>query len=244
MAALGLVAGSFLTVVIERVPRGASVVWPRSSCPHCGRPIAARDLVPVLGWILLRGRCRRCAAPIPATYPLVEAVTALAWVAVYARFGPTWAFAQGAVLLTLLVAVTVIDLRHHLIPNRLLLAGAAVAGPLTLGAGLVPWADALLGAMTCGGLLLAVAVLSRGGMGGGDVKLGALLGLVLGWRLGLLALAVGFVAGALVASALLLSGRKRRRDAIAFGPFLAAGAAVALFSGHAVLHRYLGTFPG
>lgn len=237
---LGLVVGSFLTVVVERLPDGRSVVGPRSACPRCATPLAPRDLVPVVSWVLLGGRCRYCGQPIPASYPLLEAATALAWAAAYAAFGPTWGFVRAALLLTLLLAVTAIDLRHHLIPNRLVLAGLVLLLPASLAGRLVAWQDALAGGLACGGLLLATAVLSRGGMGGGDVKLGALLGLVLGWRLGLLALVAAFAVGGLVAVGLLLTGRKGRRDAIAFGPFLAAGAAVAVFWGPQLLRLYAG----
>jgi leader peptidase (prepilin peptidase)/N-methyltransferase len=258
-ALLGLLIGSFLNVVIARLPEGRSVWGPRSACPGCGVTIAWYDNIPLLSFLLLAGRCRHCRMAIPWRYPIVEAATggafALAWGVLG---GPTPAFAAGAVLLAMLVAITAIDLRHQIIPDVITLPGIALgvlAGPATgrLGAAL-PWAgaagspllaavaDSLLGIAVGGGIFLVIILASGGGMGGGDMKLGAMLGAFLGWKLALLALLLAVVTGGVVAIGLLLLGRRGRKDAIPFGPFLALGGAVAFLWGTPLLHWYLGRF--
>jgi leader peptidase (prepilin peptidase) / N-methyltransferase len=234
--ALGLVIGSFLNVVIVRVPSGQNLLG-RSVCPRCATPIAAHDNVPLVSFVLLRGRCRSCGGRISWRYPLVELSTAAALLAAFARFGLTPAFALASALLAALIAITAIDLTHQIIPNAITLPGIAVGLPGAPATGLTSWLDALLGVLVCGGLLFAVVKASgwfysethpQGGMGFGDVKLGAMLGAFLGWRLGLFALFVAVVAGGLVAAGLLLTGRKGRKDPVPFGPFLALGGATAL----------------
>jgi leader peptidase (prepilin peptidase)/N-methyltransferase len=238
VAVLGLVVGSFLNVVIVRLPRHESLLG-RSICRHCGARVAAYDNVPLLSFALLSGRCRACRAAIGWRYPLVEASTAAAFVAAYLRFGSSPAFAMGSGLLAALIAVTAIDLEHQIIPDAITLPGVVVGVALAPLAGLTTWLDAVLGAAVCGGLLLAVIAVSGwayarldpslpGGMGLGDMKLGAMLGAFVGWRSGLFALFVAVLAGGLVASLLLLAGRKGRKDAVPFGPFLALGGATAL----------------
>jgi leader peptidase (prepilin peptidase)/N-methyltransferase len=264
----GLVIGSFLNVVIVRLPRGRSLLG-RSACPRCGAPIAARDNIPVLSFALLSRRCRACRAPISWQYPLVEVATAAAFDLAFLRFGLTPAFALACALLAALVAVTAIDLEHQIIPDAITLPGlaaGAVLRPLTglatrpddlfrggpvpmllesLGSGrtarLGVFLDSLLGILVCGGLLWLVIAVSGwfyarrhpalpAGMGGGDMKLAAMLGAFLGWRLGLFALYVAVMAGGVVAAALLLARRKRGKDAVPFGPFLALGGATALLA--------------
>jgi leader peptidase (prepilin peptidase)/N-methyltransferase len=265
---LGLVIGSFLNVVIARLPGGKSLLG-RSACPRCHAPIAARDNIPVLSFALLGRRCRACTAPIPWRYPLVEVSTAAAFALALLRFGLTPAFALASALLAALVAVTAIDLEHQIIPNPITLPGIAagvVSRPLTglaarpddlFRSGPVPMVlevlgigptsplgvlvDSLFGVLVCGGLLWLVIALSGwfyarshpalpGGMGGGDMKLAAMLGAFLGWRLGLFALYVAVMAGGVVAAGLLLTRRKRGKDALPFGPFLALGGATALLT--------------
>ena len=242
VALFGLVIGSFLNVVIARLPEHESLLG-RSACPHCGAPIAAHDNIPLLSFALLSGRCRRCRAPISWRYPLIEVGTAAAFVAAFLRFGLTPAFALASALLAALIAITAIDLEHQIIPNAITLPGIAVGLTLGPATGLTPRPDALvnalLGALVCGGLLFVVIAVSGwvyaktnpelpGGMGMGDLKLGAMLGAFLGWRLGLFALFVAVMAGGVVAAGLLLAGRKGRKDAVPFGPFLALGGATAL----------------
>lgn len=251
IAVLGLLVGSFLNVVVHRVPRGMSVVRPGSSCPACEAPIAPRDNVPVVSWLLLRARCRHCGAGISARYPLVEAANALLWGGL-----AWWCLLAGgpAPLLPLLLVVSsaclalaLIDLDVHRLPNAIVLplypitvAGLALAG---LVSGQWHVLGALVGAIiwTATTGLLHVATGGRG-MGLGDVKLSPVLGAIVGW-IGVGASASGllaaFVLGGLVAVALLASGHARRRTAVAFGPFLILGAAVGVTAGPSIVAWYL-----
>lgn len=230
-AALGLLIGSFLNVVATRVPREESIVGPRSRCPHCGLALRPLELVPLLSFLWLRGRCRRCAVPIGWRYPLVEAGTALLFGAVGLRFGFSPEAAFYASFVALLVAATAIDLEHHIIPNELIAWGFVIGAALWLWARPLPLATALWGVLAGGGIMLVIALVRPDGMGGGDVKLAAMNGMYLGLSGALVGLFFAFVGGALIGVALILSGLKRRRDPIAFGPFLACGAVVALFWG-------------
>ena len=239
----GLVIGSFLNVVIARLPQRRSLWAPRSSCPECGYQIAWYDNIPLLSFAALRGRCRACAARIPWRYPLVEAATAalflLAWI-VFA--GDLAGFAMAAIFLAALVAITVIDLRHQIIPDAITLPGIVVGLAASFAAGRISWLESLVGVLLGGGVFVVIILVSRGGMGGGDLKLGAMLGAFLGWQALLVALFVAVMLGGISAVALLLSGRLARKDAIPFGPFLALGGAVALFWGRAIIAWYLGGF--
>ncbi|MBM4439947.1 MAG: prepilin peptidase [Candidatus Rokubacteria bacterium] len=240
--ALGLLVGSFLNVVIARLPDGRSLWGPRSACPACAAPIAWYDNVPVLSYLALRARCRACAAPISARYPLVEIATAALFAAAWLRFGATPQSAVAALLLAALVAITVIDLDHQIIPDAITLPGI-VAGLLANLA--VPggsWVSALIGMAIGGGLFLVIILVSGGGMGGGDMKLGAMLGAFLGWQLTLVAIFLAIVVGGVAGVALLAARRKGRKDAIPFGPFLAAGGVAALFCGERLVTWYWDAF--
>jgi leader peptidase (prepilin peptidase)/N-methyltransferase len=239
----GLLVGSFLNVVIARVPEGRSVWAPRSACPRCGALIGWYDNIPLLSFLVLRGRCRGCGAAIPWRYPIVEAATGGAFALAYVLLGPTPKFLVAAALLGALIAITAIDLRHQIIPDVISLPGIVVGfvANSLLPAG-VGWLDSLIGIAVGGGIFLVIILVSGGGMGGGDMKLGAMLGAFLGWKLGLLAVLLGVLAGGAVAVVLLLLGRKGRKEAIPFGPYLALGGAVALLWGDQVLSWYLSRF--
>lgn len=239
---LGLVVGSFLNVVITRLPEGRSLVTPRSACPVCGAAIAWYDNVPLLSFAVLRGRCRSCARPISWRYPLTEAATAVLFGLAAARFGPAPSLGVALLLIALLVAITGIDLEHQIIPDVITLPGTAAGLLASLLTGDVPWVDSLIGIVAGGGLFLLIILASRGGMGGGDVKLAAMLGAFLGWKVMLLSVLLAVLAGGAVAVALLASGRTGRKDPIPFGPFLAGGGAVGLLWGEDLLEWYLGVF--
>jgi leader peptidase (prepilin peptidase)/N-methyltransferase len=241
---IGLVIGSFLNVVIARVPERRSLVHPRSSCPGCGTMIAWYDNIPILSFLALRGRCRACAMPIPWRYPLVEAVTGALFLAAYAAFGPTLDAAVAAVLLAALVAITVIDLQCQIIPDVISLPGILAGCLANVATGRVPWVDSLLGIVVGGGLFMVIILASGGGMGGGDMKLGAMLGAFLGWKVVLVAVFAAVILGGSLALGLLASGKRGRKDPIPFGPFLAAGGAAGLFYGERVVRWYLGGFSG
>ncbi len=244
-ALVGLAFGSFLTVVVHRVPKGESLVSPRSRCPSCGSQLRNADNVPVVSWLLLRGRCRSCGARISPIYPLTELATGALFAAAALGFEGVWVAAIMAPFLGLLVALSAIDVRHRIIPNRIVYPSFAVfAASIVVadlaGAGL-DVARAALGTLAYGGALLVVALVSPRGMGMGDVKLAGLIGLVLG-SLGLRFVAVGagvgIVLGGAGAIVALLAGASRKQ-ALPFGPFLAAGAVVAALFGEQLASAYL-----
>jgi leader peptidase (prepilin peptidase)/N-methyltransferase len=248
LAVVGLAVGSFLNVVVHRVPRGESVVAPPSACPGCAHAIRPRDNVPVLSWLLLRGRCRDCRAPISRRYPLVEAGTGLLFAGVGVVVGFSWALPAYLYLAAIAVALALIDLDVHRLPDAIVLPSYPVALVL-LGAASVLGGDgaafvrALVGALALFGLYGLLWFVRPGGMGLGDVKLAGVLGLYLGWW-GFDALAVGgflaFVLGGLVSLPLLLSGRAGRRTAIPFGPSMLAAALAALVVAAPLSAWYLG----
>lgn len=245
----GLVIGSFVNVVVVRLPAGRSLWRPGSSCPGCGVAIAWRDNVPVVSFAVLRGRCRACGTRISWRYPVVEVATAALWVAAYLGFGPTTDFAVAVVFLTSLVAITAIDLAHQIIPDRITLPGVLAGIGANLATGRVPWVDSLLGIALGGGFFFAIIVVSakvmrREGMGGGDMKLAAMFGAFLGWKVMLVALFAAIVLGGALAAVLLVSRRVGRKDPVPFGPFLAVGGAVALFWGERIVEWYVAGFAG
>jgi leader peptidase (prepilin peptidase)/N-methyltransferase len=242
-ALLGALIGSFLNVVIVRLPRGESLVAPRSRCRTCGTALQWFDNIPVLSFLALRGRCRTCGEAISPRYPVVEAVSALAFALAAWRMTTLGDLLIAWAFLAAMIAVAGIDLDHRIIPDRITVPGI-VLGFVTsfLGTG-VSWLDSLLGALAGGGILFAVIVVSGGGMGGGDMKLGAMIGAFLGYRLALLALFLAVIVGGMVALGLLSTGIRKRKDAIPFGPFLAVAGAVAILWGEAILAWYLRAFP-
>jgi leader peptidase (prepilin peptidase)/N-methyltransferase len=235
----GLVLGSFLNVVIARLPERRSLWAPRSACPGCAASIAWYDNIPLLSFALLRGRCRACATPIPWRYPLVEAVTAALFALAWLEFGPTLEFVVAAALLAALVAITAIDLRHQIIPDAITLPGILAGITANVATRHLSWAEVGLGIALGGGVFFVIIVASRGGMGAGDMKLGAMLGAFLGWKIALFALMVAVVLGGMSAVALMALGARNRKDAIPFGPFLALGGAAALFWGEGVVQWYV-----
>jgi leader peptidase (prepilin peptidase) / N-methyltransferase len=246
---LGLAVGSFLNVVSYRLPRGESLSRPPSRCPACGAPIRARHNVPVLGWLVLRGRCADCSAPISVRYPAVELATGLLFVAVAARLdrldliaalpGYLYFVAIGVVL-------TVIDLDLKRLPNRIVLPSYPVLGLLLAGAAVADgdgWrlVRAGLAAAALFGFFAGLTFAYPRGMGFGDTKLAGLLGLVLGylsWAAVLVGAFTGFVLGALVGVVVLASGRGNRKTALPFGPFLIAGTLIAIFAGDTIAGWY------
>ena len=241
---LGLCVGSFLNVVIARVPEGRSIVGPGSACPRCSTPIAWYDNVPLLSFALLRARCRKCGEPISWRYPVVELVTGLLFVLALAERGLTIDLIPALLLVAGLVAITGIDLDHQLIPDVISIPGIVVGLAVSTLTGRPGWLDSLVGVVIGGGIFLLIIVASRGGMGGGDMKLGTMLGAFLGWKLVLVAILIAILAGGVFATVVLLLRRKGRKDAVPFGPFLALGGVVSLFWGESLLAWYLGTFSG
>ena len=237
---LGLCIGSFLNVVIARWPEGRSIVTPPSACPRCGTQIAWFDNVPVLSFLALRARCRHCRAPISWRYPAVELLTAALFLLVLWVRGLGPDLVPALALAAALVAITVIDLDHQLIPDVITLPGVLVGVVASVLTGRPPWLESLIGVVVGGGLFFLIIVASRGGMGGGDMKLGAMLGAFLGWKIALVAVFLGVLTGGALAVVLLVTARKGRKDAVPFGPFLALGGLVGLLWGDQILAWYLG----
>jgi leader peptidase (prepilin peptidase)/N-methyltransferase len=244
---LGLLIGSFLNVVIHRVPAGLSLVSPGSACPACAHPVRPRDNVPVLSWLVLQGRCRDCAAPIAARYPLVELTTAVLFAVVGWRFGSTPYAAAALVVVAAGVALVMIDLDHRRLPFSItgaMAVGTVVALGIDAGwHGLGPVPQALLASALWLGVYGGIWLLTAGrGMGLGDVALAPVLGLALGWLgwgAALVGLGAGFALGAGVGVVLVVTGRARRGSRIPHGPFLLSGAALGMLAGAPLAHAYL-----
>ena len=249
---LGLIIGSFLNVVIWRVPRGESIVSPPSACPSCGHKIRAHDNIPVVSWLILRGKCRDCGAPISGRYPLVELGTGVLFTVMAARFGLSWELPAYLYLAAISVALALIDLDVKRLPNVIVMPSYVVAGLLLLlPAVLMPnWPDYLnawLGAVALFAFYFLLAFIYPAGMGFGDVKLAGVLGLYLGW-LGwgpvIVGGFLGFLLGAVVGIGILLARKGGRKTAIPFGPFMLAGTLLAVLWGQALADVYVGTVFG
>lgn len=236
VAAYGMVIGSFLNVLIYRLPREMSVVRPRSHCPGCGALVAWYDNVPVLSFLLLRAKCRHCGVRISWRYPLVEVAAGALCVGALLRHGITVAGAEAAVFVLMLLPLAIIDLEHKLLPDVLTLPGIALGLTASAFGGLVPLRDALIGAVVGGVVPYSTIVIYRRirgveGMGLGDVKFLAMIGAFLGWRGALLTLGLGASLGAIVGIGLMVAGKGRGDTELPFGTFLAVAAAVVLFAG-------------
>ena len=243
----GLLIGSFLNVVAYRVPLSRSVVSPPSACPECGHPIRWKDNIPVVSWLLIKGRCRDCDASISARYPFVEAATGALFVGSYLVIGPVWVLPAYLLFVATTVVLVLTDLDHKRIPNRILYPATAAAVML-IAAGaaadgsMVSIPRALAGGGIYFGLLLVIALLARGGFGMGDVKLAFLLGTFLAfqsWDTLWSGIFLAFLIGGVISLLLLITKRKGRKDAIPFGPPLIVGALVALVWGQQLVDWYL-----
>jgi leader peptidase (prepilin peptidase)/N-methyltransferase len=239
----GAIFGSFLNVVVHRLPRHESLVSPASHCPRCDTPVKPYDNIPILSWLLLRGHCRSCAEPISPRYPLVETGTAALCVGAVLAHRSTAGIALSVVLILLVVPAAVIDLEHRIIPNRLTALGAVLA--IVLGTALDPAGEPgrLIAGAAAGGFLLLAALAYPGGMGMGDVKLAAVMGLLLGSAVApaiLVALLSGVLVGAVVIAR--KGAGEGRKTAIPFGPFLALGAIVAVYAGQPLVQFYVNHF--
>lgn len=243
----GLCVGSFLNVVIARIPAGRSIAHPRSACPRCGAWICWHDNIPVLSYIMLAGRCRVCRAPISWRYPFVELICGVLFAAAYLRFGLGTQLVAAFILLSTLIAITGIDVDHQIIPDVLSIPGIVFGLLASIAPGGIGFLNSALGTLVGGGIFIVIIVasglvLGQPGMGVGDVKLGAMLGAFLGWKLALLSILLSVLIGGPLAATLLATGTKGRKDPLPFGPFLAVGAVISLFCGDAVLAWYFAQF--
>ncbi|GJL54223.1 MAG: type 4 prepilin-like proteins leader peptide-processing enzyme [Nitrospirales bacterium] len=243
----GLIIGSFLTVCIHRVPQDLSIVFPRSACVHCKQTICWYDNIPVVSFLLLRGRCRQCHASIPPRYPIIELSNGLGYMAILWRFEWGWESVIYAVIFSALLAITWIDWDHQIIPDVISLPGIVlgiVAASTVLPTGFV---NSMIGVLVGGGILLGIAWISpylfgKEGIGGGDIKLLAMVGAFLGWKAALLTLMVASIVGSMIGVILLAFKVLQRGQYIPFGPYLSLGAVLTLFFGTDMLNWYFGRF--
>jgi leader peptidase (prepilin peptidase)/N-methyltransferase len=244
---LGLFLGSFMNVCIYRLPRGLSPVRPRSSCPKCGHMIASFENVPILSYLLLLGRCRKCRTPISAMYPIVELVTGAVFLAGYLYYGPTTLLIARLTFAWALIALFIIDFQHQILPNVITLPGIVLGILFNLiGAG-PGWFDSIVGAIVgAGGLWLIAEIYYRvrheEGLGMGDVKMLGMIGAFLGWKLVVLTLVVSSFLGSIIGVFILVTRKESLKYAMPFGTFLAIGALVAAVVGDSILNWYLGLF--
>ena len=236
---LGLVVGSFLNVCIDRLPRNQSIIDPPSHCPRCGNDLNFKDMIPILSYIWQKGRCRYCGRKISSRYVVVEALTGCLFVLCLMIQGMTIYFLKTCIFVSFLIVITWIDYDYQLILDKVLLCFALIGVVMNLLMGQVGIADMFFGGFICGGILLVVAIVSRGGMGGGDIKFAAALGLWLGCKMALFGLFLAFIFGGVVSCVLLILRINGRKDMIPYGPFIALGALIVLLYGSNMITWYL-----
>jgi leader peptidase (prepilin peptidase)/N-methyltransferase len=239
-ALFGAVIGSFLNVCIVRLPADQSVVRPRSRCPQCGYQLAWFDNIPIASWLALRGKCRSCRAPISALYPLVELVVALTWAGMVWRLGPTAAALEGALFCTILIGIAMTDARDYIIPDEFTIGGLVIGLLFAATRGAAPLLTAVIGAAVGFGILWVVGrvgtwAFKEDAMGGGDIKMMAMVGAFVGWQGVLLTIFLGSLAGTLIFLPLKLMGRQKL---VPFGVFLAIGAATTYLVGPTIFDWY------
>jgi leader peptidase (prepilin peptidase) / N-methyltransferase len=240
----GAIVGSFLNVCIFRLPKEESIVWPGSHCPQCKTPIKFYDNIPLASYMMLNGRCRYCHCAISFQYPLIEGITALTSLILFMKFGPSLSYLFYFLFVAALIVVTVIDLYHQIIPDVISLPGIGVGLLASLVLPQLTFFDSLKGLLLGGGSLFVVATLyqwlfKREGMGGGDVKLLAMIGAFLGWKAVILTILSGSLIGSIIGVSLMILKGKNFKYAIPFGPFLSLGAVISLFYGENIIRWYL-----
>jgi leader peptidase (prepilin peptidase) / N-methyltransferase len=241
----GAIVGSFLNVCIIRIPKEESIATPGSHCPRCNKPIMFYDNIPLLSYFLLRGKCRHCNGPISIQYPLIEGITAFSSFLLFVKFGATLSYLFFFLFVAALIVITVIDLYYQIIPDAISIPGIGIG---LLGSLIIPYItffNSLIGILVGGGSLFLVATLyqwlfKREGMGGGDVKLLAMIGGFLGWKAVILTILLSSFIGSIIGIAIMLLKGKDFKYAIPFGPFLSLGAVISLFYGEALIQWYLG----
>ncbi|NWG02555.1 MAG: prepilin peptidase [Syntrophaceae bacterium] len=241
---LGAIVGSFLNVCIFRLPKEESIIWPGSHCPHCNKPIQFYDNIPIFSYIFLNGKCRYCKKPISIQYPLVEGITALSSFFLFMKFGPSLSYLFYFAFVAALIVITVIDLYHQIIPDVISLPGIGVGLIISLILPQITFFNSLIGVLLGGGSLFIVGTVyqwlfKREGMGGGDVKLLAMIGAFLGWKAVILTILLSSLVGSITGILIMALKGKDFKYAIPFGPFLSLGAVISLFWGQNIIDWYL-----
>ncbi|MFC1883131.1 prepilin peptidase [Thermodesulfobacteriota bacterium] len=242
---LGLAIGSFMNVCIYRLPLGKSIIWPPSYCPKCEKRIKFYDNIPVLSYVILHGKCRYCKVPVSWQYPLVELITGVLSLALFIRYGPTYQYFLYFLFASVLITISFIDFHHKIIPDVLSLPSILIGLGVSFGLIDIKWSDSLIGIIAGGASLYIVGFVyefltGREGLGGGDVKLLAMIGAWMGWRALPLIVLMASLAGTLAALIFLIYTKKGFRTRIPFGPFLSLGAVVYLFFGNELTRWYIG----
>ena len=235
----GAAIGSFSNVCIYRLPKKLSIISPPSQCPNCGKNISPFDNIPIISFLILRGRCRYCQSPISWRYPIVELITGLIFLSLYFNFLISPQFFIYALLCTSLIIIAFIDLEHKIIPDVITLPGIIIGLTLSLTMPHITLINSIKGLLIGGGLFYAIAIISRGGMGGGDIKLIAMVGSFLGWKNVLLTIFLGSLFGSIVGIVLIILKKKNRKDMVPFGPFLSLGAIISIFYGRDLIYLWL-----
>jgi leader peptidase (prepilin peptidase)/N-methyltransferase len=242
---LGLIVGSFSNVCIYRIPRNESIVFPGSHCPNCRTNILPLDNIPLLSYILLKGRCRNCGSKISIQYPVVEFLTGLVYLIIYLTYGLSIQSLVYIILVSALIIIAFIDLQEQIIPDVISLPGIVIGLILSFIVPYISFINSALGALAGGGMILIIAwvgsiIFKKEAMGGGDVKLTAMIGAFLGWRYTIISLFLGFFLGALTGIVLIMTRIKKREDAIPFGPFIVLGSIITLLWGEKIIAWYIG----
>jgi leader peptidase (prepilin peptidase)/N-methyltransferase len=240
----GALVGSFLNVCIFRLPKEESIILPGSHCPYCKNPIKFYDNIPLVSYILLKGKCRHCKKPISFQYPSIEGITALSSLFLIIKFGPSLSYLFYFAFVAALIVITVIDLNHQIIPDVISLPGIGVGLLTSLIIPQITFFNSLIGALLGGGSLFIVGTLyqwlfKREGMGGGDVKLLAMIGAFLGWKAVILTILLSSMIGSIIGILIMVIKGKDFKYAIPFGPFLSLGAVISLFYGQNIINWYL-----
>jgi len=242
---LGLIVGSFSNVCIYRIPRNESIIYPASHCPKCRTKIKPVDNIPILSYILLKGRCRNCESRISIQYPVVELLTGLIYVIIYMIYGLSIQSLIYIILSSALIIIAFIDLNKQIVPDVISLPGIIIGLVLSFFVPYISFINSALGAVVGGGIILIIglvgsAIFKKEAMGGGDIKLAAMIGAFLGWRYIVISLFLGFFLGALAGIFLVLSKIKSREDMVPFGPFIVLGSLITLLWGEKILTWYIG----
>lgn len=236
---VGAAIGSFSNVCIYRLPKKLSIIFPSSQCPNCGKNISLFDNIPIISFLILRGRCRYCQSSISWRYPIVELITGLIFLSLYLNFLISPQFFIYVLLCTSLIIIAFIDLEHKIIPDVITLPGIIIGLTLSLTIPHITLVNSIKGLLIGGGIFYAIAIFSRGGMGGGDIKLIAMVGSFLGWKNVLLTIFLGSLFGSIVGIVLIILKKKNRKDMVPFGPFLSLGAIISIFFGRDLIDLWL-----
>ncbi|QZY56981.1 prepilin peptidase [Crassaminicella profunda] len=242
---LGLLIGSFLNVCIWRIPRRESIVYPGSHCPKCNTTLKPMDLIPVFSFLVYRGKCRYCDVKISMQYPIIELMHAMIYLFLYYRYGYSLEFMEYALLSSLIIVISFIDIDHQIIPDGLIWLGFVFAFIFNIHSFFVNFTNlynSVLGLLIGGGFFLLIALITNGGMGGGDIKLMGMLGFWLRWKWILLIMFLSFVIGAFISVCLIITKQKGRKDMIPFGPFIGFATLMTVYYGNDIIYYYITYF--